>query len=149
MRNTLIALLLLLPTLALAGPKEIQGTWKMQLSAEEQAQVNELIKQAEANPEDGMAKAMLKALLAATEAEMEIKDDSINFTVMGETDVTKYTSATVAGGWELSTTNPQGEKQTIKTSITADGLLQMTDAEGKAMNWKRVQAAPAAKGVKK
>lgn len=141
MRNTLIALLLLLPTLALAAPKEIQGTWKMQLSAEDQAQVEALKESAEANPEDGMAKAMLKAMLAATEAEMKIVEGEIHFTVVGETDITKLTSKAVDGGWELATTNEAGESKTIHTSITPEGYLQTKDAEGNVMNWKRLATA--------
>lgn len=139
MRQALIALLLLLPTLALAGPKEIQGHWQLHLTAEEQAQVDALKKEAEATPEDAMAKAMLKAMLSAAEAKVLIDDETMTFEVMGETVPAKYTSTVVEGGWNLATTADDGEKKTLTVSITKDGMLQLTNAEGKASLFKRLK----------
>ncbi len=140
MRHALIALLLLLPTLALAGgPKEIQGKWQISLSAEEQAQVADIQKAAEANPEDGLSKAMLKAILAASEAKLTIDDGTMTFDVMGETVPSKYTSKVVDGGWQLTSTSPEGESKTLIASITADGTLQLKDAEGKTSAFKRIK----------
>lgn len=139
MRKAPIALLLLLPTLALAGPKELQGSWQLHLSAEEQAQVDALKKEAEAAPEDAMAKAMLKAMLGAAEAKLIIDDGTLTFDVLGEKMPAKYTSKVVDGGWDITSTTAEGESKTLKMSITKDGMLQLTSAEGKASYFKRLK----------
>jgi hypothetical protein len=140
MNKTLIALLLLLPTLALAGPKEIQGSWKVQLTAEDTAQLDALKAHAETDKEgDEMAKSMLKMMLAATEMTVTIDADTLTFSVMGETVPAKYVSKAVEGGWELATTNKEGVTKSIKASMTDGGVLQLTDPEGNVSLFQRTK----------
>ncbi len=139
MRNTLIALLLLLPTLAFAAPKEFAGTWQIQLSAEDTAQIEALKKQAEVKGDtgDSLAKAMLKAVLMAAETKIIIAEDT--FTVqMGEvTEVAKYTSTGEKGAWTLVTTNSEGEEATFKVSL-ADNKLTLDDGK-KPQSFRKIQ----------
>jgi hypothetical protein len=139
MRTALIAVLMLVPTLVLAaGPKEIQGAWQVALSAEEQAQIDAMKKEAEGSPEDGMAKAMLKAILAASEVLLTIDETTLTFEVLGEKVPARYESAEVkGGGWTLTSKNAEGQVKTLTATLTADGMLQLTDPEGKTSRFKR------------
>ena len=154
MRLALIALVLLLPSVALAADSPppakaavagsvaarlpIEGDWQVHLSAEEQAQIDALKKSAEAQPEDGMAKAMLKAVLAAAEARLSIDSTTLTFQVMGETVPAKYSAKADGAAWSLTTTTPEGEEKTLTASITADGMLALTDPTGQTSTFKRV-----------
>ncbi len=141
MRAALIALLLLLPTLSMAmDAPPFHGAWQVHLSAEEVAQVDALKKQAEATPEDGMAKAMLKAVLAASEAKLTISDSTLTFQVMGETVPATYTSLAADGGWTLTSKTPEGETKTLKAKMTSDGMLSLTDPNGQTSLFKRSPA---------
>ncbi len=139
MNRAVIAFVLLLPTLALAGPKDLHGTWQVQLTAEEQAQIDTLKKQAETDKSgDEMAKAMLKAMLAVTEMKVVIEEGKLTFSVLDEVVPTSFTSKEVEGGWALTTTNDEGVSKVITAKVNGK-LLTLTEPEGKTQTFKRVQ----------
>ncbi len=139
MRNTLLALLLLLPTLAFAAPKEFAGTWQILLSAEDTAQIEALKKQAEVKGDSGddMAKAMLKAVLMAAETQIVIDEDTFTVKMGDITEVAKYTSTGEKGAWTLVTTNSDSEQATFKVSL-ADNKLTLDDGK-KPQSFRKIQ----------
>lgn len=129
MRKTLIALLLLLPTLAFAGPKELLGTWQIQLSEDDKAQIAALKMAAEQGAgEDGLSKAMLKTVLLLGETKLVFTDDTMTVR-FGDTETpAKYTSTGEKGSWTLTTTTADGGAATLQVSLKGD-ILTMDDGK--------------------
>jgi|GEM_PF-4673464 len=92
----LLALLVLLPTLALAGPaaESMKGTWKLVIDDDTKAQIHAAEKALVANPDDQMAQMTMAMLKAMTQVRLTIDEANLTMT-MGD-------GSAKAGGVALS-----------------------------------------------
>ena len=144
-----LPLLLALSVPAFAGeqPKELVGMWQVILPEAFQAQIAEMEKALEANPEDEMAKSMIAGMQEAAKMKMEFTADGRAIAYMGaETETAKW-SAVSAGTatWTVTTVDTKGVTEDVKAVVEKDVLSISDKSEDPPLQFERLPAEPAKK----
>ena len=119
---------------ARAAAGDIKGTWRISMSAEEQAQLDAARAALAANPEDQMSKAMVEMMTAMLESmSLTITGKKMTMAMGENAEDVRYTLT----GDQLTSTDAEGRTETLTVSWDGDTMVWSKEGEDKDMRWNR------------
>lgn len=117
---------------------DIKGTWNIALGPEEQAQLDAAKAAVTANPEDAMAKSMVEMMEAMlTTMSLTITDDKMTMAMGDQSEDVSYVTTEAAGATVITSTDADGQTETVSVSWDGDVMVWNKEGEAKSMRWQR------------